>query len=142
MSRNLLASAVLASLILTTFNSAKAQNQQVVGATFFQPTATAQEVETDEDLREELKKMQLRLRELEHDLEEKLGAVPDAEETEEVYEQFDERFEALEETVEEQSESINLLEDADEGFLTIGGSDTKKAKFFGRIHIDLSLIHI
>ena len=136
MSPKLLASVVLASLILTTFNTAKAQTQQVVGATFFQPTAVAQEVETDEDLREQLKKMQLRLRELEHDLEEKLGAVPDAEETEEVYEQFDERFEALEETVEEQSESINLLEDADEGFLTIGGSDTKKAKFFGRIHID------
>lgn len=138
MAKRLLVGAVLATLTFIT-QSTKAQDHNVIGASFFEPTSPYQEEEvgSDDRLREQLERMQLRMRELEKELDLKLNQDPDAgKNNEKAHEDFQERIEVLEETVEEQSETIDVLGDADKGFLKIGGSDTKKIKFFGRTHLD------
>ena len=92
--------------------------------------------DASEKLEQQLKRMELRLRELEHDIEEKLKSQPDAaKEAAEKNEEVDERLSELEESFEEQSDAVGKLEDSVPNFV-VSGHKSPKLKFFGRIHTD------
>ena len=91
--------------------------------------------DASEKLEQQLKRMELRLRELEHDIEEKLKSQPDAaKEAAEKNEEVDERLSELEESFEEQSDAVGKLEDSVPNFV-VSGHKSPKLKFLSLIHI-------
>jgi phosphate-selective porin OprO/OprP len=87
-------------------------------------------------LQEQLERLQLRLRELELDVDKKLGSQPDqAKKSAEQDKELDERLEELEESCKDQGKSLEKLEDAVPAFV-ISGHKKPKMKFFGRLHLD------
>ena len=97
------------------------------------------EAETIEMLREQLKRMELRLEELENDVEKKVAKASEsseeAEEAAEAAEDVDKRLKELEKGFEEQGESIEKIDSTIPG-LVHSGHKKPKATFFGRIHLD------
>ncbi len=87
-------------------------------------------------LEEQLRLMELRLRELEQDVAGKIEAQPAAKkEQEESEEGVEKRLSKLEETVEEQGEAVEGLE-GDASGLLFHSHKNPKMSFFGRIHAD------
>ena len=87
-------------------------------------------------LQEQLERMQLRLEELENDVEKKLDSQPNEQEKARLENLgVDGRIERLEKGFEKQAKSVNKLEDAVPGFV-VHGHKSPKMKFFGRIHAD------
>lgn len=92
--------------------------------------------DTVADLEEKLKKMELRLRELEVDVEDNLSAQPEKEKKQEASdEEFGERLGKLEEAIEEQGEAVGDLEDTLPG-MVYHSHKKPKLQLFGRIHLD------
>ena len=91
-----------------------------------------------EALKEQIKRMELRLRELEDDVENKLDAEAESEgETEKDKEEydFDKRIAELEKSYEKQDETITKIDDGLEGML-FHSHKTPRLNFYGRIHLD------
>lgn len=100
----------------------------------------AQDSDDDEDesaeLQEKLARMELRLRELENDLEDRLEAYEEAaDEAEESDEDVYERLDELEESFETHDKSIGKFTDTLPG-LVYHGHKNPKMQLFGRIHLD------
>lgn len=97
----------------------------------------ASEADTIEELREQVKLMSLRLRELEDDVAKKVKAAEESgdEDSESDYEDADKRLKKLEEGFEEQGKSIDKIDSTIPG-LVHHGHKKPKISFFGRIHLD------
>lgn len=91
---------------------------------------------TIDELREQLKRMELRLRELENDVEDNIEEVDETTKaTEKASESVDSRLKDLEKSFEKQSESIDSIETTIPG-LVHAGHKKPKMQLFGRIHLD------
>ncbi len=102
---------------------------QVVGASFvFQD-------EQETSLAEEFKKFNLRLTELENDVEEKLRSDEEKAASDDA-EKMEERVAKLEESVEEQGEDLENLDGKTLPNLLYHSHKSPKMSFFGRIHMD------
>ena len=90
-----------------------------------------------EKLSKQVERLELRLRELEHDVEDKIDEADagDSEAFEETTEEFEERFEELEESLEDQGEAIDKVSGTIPG-LVHHSHKSPKLQFFGRIHLD------
>lgn len=96
----------------------------------------ASEAATIEELREQVKLMSLRLRELENDVSKKVKKAKAAEDDSEGdYEDADKRLKKLEEGFEKQGKSIDKIDSTIPGLIH-SGHKKPKATFFGRIHLD------
>lgn len=94
------------------------------------------DAETIQALRAQLKRMELRLEELENDVEKNVTkASESSESSEEAAEDVDKRLKELEEGFEEQGEAIEKIDSTIPG-LVHAGHKKPKATFFGRIHLD------
>ena len=100
-----------------------------------------------EALQETIKKLELRLREVEDDVQERLESATDVEDIEEQTDAFEKRMADLEKSFKKSNESLEKVEDTLPNLL-FHSHGSPKLQFFGRIHIDywafpnLSLIHI
>jgi phosphate-selective porin OprO/OprP len=131
---------VLAMFAAVTFvNSAEAQltevldHSKVVGAGFFQDNDVDKDVKSTLD--EEFKKLDLRLRELENDVADKLKAAKESD-GESDSEDLEERLAKLEKSFEKSNDAIADNKDAFKGYLRVGHGASRKMTFFGRIHLD------
>jgi phosphate-selective porin OprO/OprP len=107
----------------------------VVPATFVAAPAEDEKPSTA-DLQEQLKRMELRLRELETDVEKKIESDPEDEKAEtKEDEAIASRLSSLEESSEAQAEAIDKIDGVLPG-LTYHGHKSPKMKIFGRIHAD------
>ncbi len=94
------------------------------------------DAETIGMLREQLKRMELRLEELENDVEKKVEkAKTESKDSGEASEDVDKRLKELEEGFEEQGEAIEKIDSTIPG-LVHSGHKNPKMTFFGRIHLD------
>ena len=133
---NLFAFAILAVAGLQV--SASAQTIQ------WQPSPTIQKVGYFQDdepdvaaLQETIEKLELRLREVEDDVEERLEAIgsADSDEAAKQADSFEKRMAELEKGFEQNSEALTDVEDTLPGLL-FHGHKNPKMQFFGRIHLD------
>ena len=132
MLKNLLTSVCVVSLVAV--SQILVAQDHTIGAGY-----RMQEKEDSTDkLFEEMEKMQLRLREMVVELEQKLSFDPEevAKENEEAHEAFDKQFADIGKAIEEQEEEIDALGDANKGFIIPGIGEARKVKFFGRVHLD------
>ena len=99
--------------------------------------AAASQAATIEELREQVKLMSLRLRELEDDVAKKVKVAKKSEDVASAsdYEDADERLKKLEKGFEKQGKSIDKIDSTIPG-LVHSGHKKPKATFFGRIHLD------
>ncbi|MFK7765975.1 MAG: OprO/OprP family phosphate-selective porin [Mariniblastus sp.] len=87
-------------------------------------------------LQEQIKKMELRLRELENDVEKKIDTQPKSAKSDtKTDKEMAERLAKLEKGVESQGKSLDKLEDLP-GQILFHGHKSPKMQFFGRIHLD------
>jgi phosphate-selective porin OprO/OprP len=100
------------------------------------PARDDADAESSDELREQLERMELRLRELENDLEDRLGDYEEAaDEAEDSNDDVYKRLDELEESLEAQDKSIGKFKDTLPG-LVYHGHKNPKLQFFGRIHLD------
>jgi phosphate-selective porin OprO/OprP len=133
---------IVAGTLYTAILSSTAQAQQSTYLTTAPRVAAVSlqdddsEAATNEKLQEQLRRLQVRLEELENDVEQKLDSQPQArEQAASSNEAVGERLEQLEESFEKQTKAVGKLEDAVPGFV-VHGHKSPKLKFFGRIHSD------
>jgi len=94
------------------------------------------EAETIALLKEQLKRMELRLEELENDVEKKVAATSSSSKhSEKASKDVDQRLKDLEKGFEKQGKSINKFDDSIPG-LVHSGHKNPKMTLFGRIHLD------
>ncbi|MDB2687688.1 porin [Mariniblastus sp.] len=133
---NLFAFAVLAVAGLQV--SAFAQTNQWQPSPTIEKVGYFQDDETDvAALQKTIEKLELRLREVEDDVEERLEAVAEADsgDAAKQADSFEKRMAELEEGFEENSEAITEVEDTLPSLL-FHGHKNPKMQFFGRIHLD------
>ncbi len=87
-----------------------------------------------QELKDTVRKLELRLAELENDVMNKLDSKP-AEETVDASEDVNERLSKLEKDLETQDKAVDKLESAVPEFV-VSGHKNPKMKFFGRLHLD------
>ena len=130
---NLFAFAILAVAGLQ--GSAKAQSFQEPAPTI-QKVGYFQQDETDvAALQETIEKLEIRLREVEDDVEERLEAAADPDEAAEQADSFEKRMAELEKGFEKSNKSLAKVQDTLPGLL-FHGHKNPKMQFFGRIHLD------
>lgn len=105
-------------------------DKHVIGAGYFRQD----EQKVTGVLEEELKKFDLRLRELENDVARERAASSELDGN--AQKSFEERLAKLEKSSEKRDESIDEINDTFNGYLRVGHSADRKMKFFGRIHLD------
>ena len=134
---NLFAFAVLAVAGLQ--GSANAQDIQWEPSPTIKKVGYFQQDEPDEPdvaaLQKTIEKLELRLREVEDDVQERLEAAPDPKDAADQADSFEKRMAELERSFEDNSEAIQDLGDTLPG-LVYHGHKSPKLQFFGRIHMD------
>ena len=131
---NLFAFAILAVAGLQV--SAKAQTTQWQPSSSIQKVGYFQDDKTDvAELQETIKKLELRLREVEDDVEERLESAVDPSEAAEQADTFEKRMAELEKSFEENDEALSKVEGTLPQLL-FHSHKGPKMQFFGRIHLD------
>lgn len=108
-------------------------DSNVVGAGFFQGGPDGK---VRSQLEDDLKKFDLRLREIENDVSKQLSESVKSKDYAKTNEELNERLEKLEKAAEKQNESIGKINDSFNGYIKTGHSSDRKMTFFGRVHLD------
>ena len=133
---NLFAYAVLAVIGLQSYSSGQTTQWQpspnIRPAGFVQKEDDKPDVEA---LQATIEKLELRLREVEDDVQERLESATDVEDIEEQTDAFEKRMADLEKSFEKSNKSLEKVEDTLPNLL-FHSHGSPKLQFFGRIHID------